>query len=56
MTKDSMKLGLQLSIQKEVAAAVVNVEFQFTEAWEREKLSLQKWFFYWDAKDRSCGV
>lgn len=42
MTKDSMKFGLQLTIQKEVAAAVGKVAFQLAEEREREKLSLQK--------------
>lgn len=36
MTKDSMKFGLQLSIQKEVAAAAGKVAFQCAKAWERE--------------------
>lgn len=53
MTKDSVKFGLQQNIQKEVAAAVGNVAFQVAEEQGREKLSLQKWFSYWDTKDRS---
>lgn len=55
MTKDSMKFGLQLNIQKEVATAVGKVAFQLAEEREREKLSLQKWFSYWDTKDTSSG-
>lgn len=55
MTKDSVKFGLQLNIQKEVAAAVGKAAFQLAEEREREKLSLQKWFSYWATKDRSSG-
>lgn len=53
MTEDSMKFGLQLNIQKEVAAAVA---FQLAGECEREKLSLQKWFSYWDTKDISSAM
>lgn len=55
VTKVSVKFGLQLNTQKEVAAAVGKAELQRTEEQEREKLSLQKWFSSWNTKDRSGG-
>lgn len=39
MTKDSVKFGLQLNIQKEAAAAVGKVAFYLAEERETEKLS-----------------
>lgn len=55
VTKVSVKFGLQLNTQKEVAAAVGKAELQWAEEQEREKLRLQKWFSNWNIKDRSGG-
>jgi len=55
MTKDSVKFGLQLNIQKQVAAAVGKVPFQLAEERERENLSFQKWLSYRDTEGRSSG-
>lgn len=55
VTKVSVKFGLQLNTQKEVAAAVGKAELQWAEEQQREKLSLQKWFSSWNTKGRSGG-